>query len=99
VGVIGREVKKRREAIAAYLAGGRPEQARIEQQELEMLQAYLPKQLTEGEIESEVIKLIKGLSDEEKSNFGQVMRVVAPVFKGRAEGAVVAQIVKKLLSD
>ena len=99
VGVIQKEVKKRREAIEAFSAGGRPEQAETEQKELEMLMAYLPAQVDEKEIQDEVIKLMGRLSDEEKSNFGQVMRVVSPVFKGKADGRVVADIVKKILSN
>lgn len=97
IGVINKEVKKRREAIESFTAGGRKEQAESEAKELKILSAYLPKQMEEEEIKKEVTKIIAGLGDEERSNFGQVMKVIAPAFKGRAEGGLVARIVKELL--
>jgi uncharacterized protein len=97
--VVTREVKKRREAIDSFTAGGRTEQAASETLELKILQAYLPVMMTEAEIKKEVIKLIERLSDEDKKEFGKVMRQVSPVFKGKAEGAVVAKVVKELVSN
>jgi len=96
LGVIGKEVKKRREAIEAYTAGGRTVQAETEKEEMEILQEYMPKQMTEDEIKEQILKIksIEGLSD-----FGQVMKVISPQFKGKADGRAVAEIVKKLLSD
>lgn len=96
--VVQKEVKKRREAIDSYTAGGRKEQAAQEEAELKILQVYLPVMMGEKEISDEVIKLIKSLSDEDKKEFGKVMRVVSPVFKGKAEGAIVAKVVKELVS-
>ncbi len=93
--VLAREVKKRRESIESYTAGGRMEQAEQERLELAILQKYMPKMMSEDEVREEIKRLsekeIKGLSD-----FGQIMRVVSPLFKGRAEGSVVAKIVKEL---
>lgn len=91
---LAKEAKKRREAIEAYTAGGRAEQAESEKQELEILQTYLPKQLTEQEVRVEVTKR---LSDEEIKDFGAAMKVVSPMFKGRADGQMVARIVKETL--
>ncbi len=99
VGVVAREIKKRREAIESYKAAARTEQADSERVEMEILQEYSPKMMSEAEVKTEVQKVISGLGGEEKKNFGQVMRVVAPVFKGRAEGAVVAAAVKELVGD
>jgi uncharacterized protein YqeY len=99
MGVMAKEVKKRREAIESCTAGGRKEQARSEQEELEILQKYLPKMMSEEEIRGEVTKITERLSDEEKKNFGQVMRVVAPALKGRAEGTAIAKVVKDLLGE
>lgn len=96
--VIGNEAKKRREAIASYQVANRSSQAAQEQQELEILQAYLPAQLSEEEVREEIKKLrdeeIKGITD-----FGQVMKVVSPLFRGRADGNLVAGIVKELVSS
>ncbi len=94
--VVGKEVKKRREAIESFSAAGRTEQTETEKQELGILLRYLPLQMDETEIESEIRQALKSIPNRE---FGQVMKVVAPQFKGRAEGAVVAGIVKTLLSN
>lgn len=94
IGVLNREVKKRREAIAAYRAGGREDSALGEEKELEILSGYLPIQLSEDEIKDQIskIKEIEGMTD-----YGSIMKIVAPMFKGRADGGLVAQIVKRNL--
>ena len=89
VQVLNREAKKRREAIESYTAAGRGEQAQKERQELEILQAYLPKMMSEIEIEKEIGKM------DLPGDFGQAMRVVAPIFKGRADGGLVAKLVNE----
>ena len=89
--VIGNEAKKRREAIESYKAANRSESIAKEQQELEILQAYLPAQLSEEEIRAEIAKL------QLPADFSQAMRIVAPLFKGRADGSTVARIVKEMV--
>lgn len=91
VGVVSKEVKKRREAASSFRAGGREEQALTEEAELGILQAYLPKMLSEEEIRRELAGM------ELRGDFGQAMKAAAPVFKGRADGAVVARLVREIL--
>jgi uncharacterized protein len=93
--VLQKEAKKRREAIESYIAGGREEQAKTEREELVILEKYLPEMLSEGEIKIEVTKL---LSDQDIREFGQAMKIVSPALKGKAEGGMVAKIVKDLLA-
>lgn len=93
LGVISNEAKKRREAIDSFKAAQREEQAAKEQQELDILAAYLPKQLTEEEIRGEIGKLDLG------TDFGQAMRVASPLFRGRADGSLVAKLVKEKLGN
>lgn len=90
--VLSREAKKRREAIEAYSAAGRTESAEKEALELKILEAYMPKLMLEEEVKAEISKL------ELPADFGQAMRIVSPLFKGRAEGGMVAKIVKELCS-
>ncbi len=94
VAVIQKEVKKRREAIESFTAGGRSEQAADEQKELEILSTYLPEQMSEEDVATEVEKIVAGVAER---NFGQVMRVVAPQMRGKADGTLVANMVKKIL--
>lgn len=96
ISVLQREVKKRREAIESYTQAGRAQQADTEKEELKMLEAYLPAQLSPLEIRAEVGECLKEIDSRE---FGQVMKVVSPRFRGRADGAVVASIVKELISS
>jgi len=94
IGVVQKEAKKRREAIESYTAGSRPEQAAAEKAELEILEGYLPKMMGEQEVKDEMAKRLADLGEVE---FGQAMKVLAPVFRGRADGAVVAKVVKELI--
>ena len=92
ISVIRKEVKKRQEAIESYIAGGRKDQAEQEAQEKVILEKYLPTLMSEDEIKKQIaeIKEISGLTD-----FGQIMRIVSPVFKGKADGSLVAQLVRE----
>ena len=87
--VIASEAKKRREAIASYQAAHREAQAAQEQQELAILQAYLPAQLSEKEIQTELSKL------QLPPDFGQAMKMASPLFRGRADGSLVARLVNE----
>lgn len=90
--VVGNEAKKRREAVESYTKAGRADSAEKEGQELKILQVYLPTLMTEEEIRAEISKL------ELPKDFGQAMRIVSPMFKGKADGSLVASVVKQLIS-
>ncbi|GHE36765.1 hypothetical protein GCM10018785_03040 [Streptomyces longispororuber] len=99
--VITREAKKRREAAEAFAQGGRPEQAERERAEGEVLAAYLPKQLSDDELEQIVAAAVaeaKGAGAEGPKAMGQVMKIVNPKVAGQAEGGRVAATVKRLLA-
>lgn len=90
--VVQNEAKKRREAIESFAKAGREESVAKEKQELEILQVYMPKLMSEEEVKAELSKM------DLPKEFGQAMRIAAPVFKGKADGGVVAKIVKELIS-
>ncbi|MDP1743582.1 MAG: GatB/YqeY domain-containing protein [Candidatus Amesbacteria bacterium] len=87
--VIAIEAKKRRESIEVFTKNNRLELAEGEKAELVVLEAYLPKQMTGAEIEIEIEKM------DLPKDFGQAMKIVAPIFKGRADGKLVAEIVNE----
>jgi uncharacterized protein YqeY len=93
IGVVEKQIKQRREAIELYEKGNRPELAAKEAAEIDVLQAYLPKQLTREEIKTEVQAIIAQLGTKE---FPKVMREAATRLKGRAEGRTVSEVVKEL---
>ena len=99
--VITREAKKRREAADAFEKGGRAASAERERAEGEVLADYLPKQLSDDELEQIVAEAVadaKGQGAEGPRAMGAVMKLVNPKVAGRAEGGRVAGMVKKLLA-
>lgn len=95
--VLAREIKKRRESIEMYEKGNRPELAEKENKELQMLQTYLPEQLSEEEIKNLVKEAISQTGATEIKDMGKVMAALMPKVKGKAEGSLVSQIVKESL--
>ncbi|GGQ89604.1 GatB/YqeY domain-containing protein [Streptomyces asoensis] len=99
--VITKEAKKRREAADAFAQGGRAESAERETAEGELLATYLPKQLSEDELNEIVAQAVaeaKAAGAEGPRAMGAVMKIVNPKVAGLAEGGRVAAVVKKLLA-
>ena len=95
--VLGREGKKRREAAEAYDAAGRDDLASRERAELEVIDGYLPAQLSDSELTAVVSQAIAETAAAGPQAMGQVMKVVTPVIAGRADGSRVAAEVKRQL--
>ena len=94
VKVIQSSIKKRRESAEMYSNAGRSELADKELREIDILQKYLPEQLSENEI----IEIIKGvISESKEKNFGAIMKTVMAKVQGRAEGKVVSSLVKEVV--
>lgn len=96
--VIVREVKKRRESIALYEQNGRGELADSEKKELEVLEKYLPQQLSEGEVRTLVDEAIATLSADGPQMMGQVIGAVKAKAGNTADGALIAKLVKEQLT-
>ena len=95
--IIAREVKKRHESIKLYEDNGRPELAEEEKQEVAVLSAYLPKQLSEDEIREIAQNVIAEIGNATPQMMGQVIGGVKAKAGTAADGATVARIVKELL--
>lgn len=97
--VLASEAKKRREAAVAFEEGNRPEQAAKERAETAVLQDYLPEQLGPEEIAAVVTAAVEklGAAGAGPKAMGQVMGIVTPQVKGRADGAAVAAEVRRQL--
>lgn len=96
--VLQRERKKRIEAAEAFRAGGREEQAKSEENELAVLEEFMPEPLSEDEIEEIVDDAIAEVGATSMSDLGRVMADVMPQIAGRADGSVVSQIVREKLA-
>jgi hypothetical protein len=97
IGVLTREAKRRREAAEAFAAAGREEQAAAERAEGEVLDGYLPAQLSDDELGALVTAAIEETGAAGPRALGQVMKVLTPRVAGRAEGARVAAEVRRQL--
>ena len=96
IGVIFSEIKKRRDSIAEFEKGGRSELALKEKQEIDILMKYMPKELTEEEIR----KIVKeSLLKIEIKDISHLMKEVVPQTRGKADGSLVAKIVKEELEN
>lgn len=91
VSLLQKEVKHRREAIEQFKTAGRLELVATEETQLTVLMQFLPKQMSKGEIETEVAKLVAMLPSKDLST---AMREIMPKFKGRADGKIVSDTVK-----
>lgn len=91
------ESKRRKEAIELYQKGGRTELAAKEERELEMIAAYLPKQLDQAELAVIVDEVIKSVGGASIKDMGKVMGAVMAKVKGQADGKTVQDLVKSKL--
>lgn len=98
VGVISSEIKKRKDAIALYIQGNRPELAEKEQKEIEVIKKYLPEQLSEEAVRALVQESIAKTGAKEMKDMGKVMADLSPKIKGKADSGEVSKIIKELLS-
>ena len=97
IAVLQRERKKRLEAAEAYGSGDRPEQEAIERLEAELIEAYLPAQLSDGELAEIVDAAIAEAGATEQRKIGQVMSIAMPKVGGRADGKRVSAAVRERL--
>ena len=91
-------VKRHKESIEMYEKGGRTDLADKEKKEIELLQKYLPEQLSEEDVEKAVSDVIKETGAESIKDMGRVMGPVMGRLKGKADGKIVQNIVRRLLS-
>lgn len=91
-------VKRRRESIDLFLKGNRPELAEKESGEIAILESYLPKGLSEAEVESLAREAVAAAGAKSPSDVGRVMKELMPKVAGRADGKLVNEVVRRLLS-
>jgi uncharacterized protein YqeY len=97
VAVLQRERKKRVEAAEAYENAGRDEQAAAERFEAELIEGYLPQQLSDEELASLVDAAVAETGASEQRQMGEVMSALMPKLGGRADGKRVSAAVRERL--
>ena len=96
--IIQKLVKQRKESMDIYSQAGRDELADNENQEMLVLMDYLPKTLTESEVEEIVAKTIADLDATSMKDMGKVMGFINKTYSGQVDGSIVSRIVKSKLS-
>ena len=98
IAVLSRERKKCTEAAEAFEGGGASDRAAAERVQIEMIESYLPEQMSDGEVEQLVRDAIAATGADSPKQMGLVMKELMPKTQGRVDGKVLSGIVQKLLS-
>lgn len=98
VRLLTKAAKQRRDSIAIYEEQGRDDLATTEKQELEVIERYLPKQLSEEEVSLEIKKIIERTGAGGPQDMGKVMGMATKELAGKADGKLISNLAKKLLS-
>jgi len=97
INVVQNEIKKRRDSIEQYTAGGRPELAEKEAREIAVLEDLLPQPMSAQDLEQLVRATIQELGAVSKRDMGPVIKAVQAKAAGRADGKTISGVVGKLL--
>ena len=97
--MLNKAAKNRKDSIAMYLQAGRTELAEKERNELDIIQEFMPAQLSEEEINDIILAIIRKVDAKEMSDMGKVMGASMQELNGKADGNTVQQIVRKLLGN
>ncbi|GAA0295810.1 hypothetical protein GGQ92_000596 [Gracilibacillus halotolerans] len=96
--VLARELKQRKDSLQEFEEAGRQDLVDKLHEEIEVIQAYMPEQLSDEELEQIVQQTIEEVQAESKKDMGKVMGALMPKVKGKADGNKVNQLVQKHLS-
>lgn len=97
IDIISKQLKEKRGAIEDFKKGNRQDLVDLTEKEIDILLEYLPKQLSEEELEKIVAEAIKETNATSMKEIGMIMKTVMPKVKGRADGNMVNNIIKKIL--
>jgi uncharacterized protein YqeY len=92
-----KEIKSRREAMVEAEKAKRPDLAQSAQDEMAVLEAYLPKALSEDELRIAALEVIQEINASGTADMGKVMKNLLPKLQGRAPGDIVSRVVRDLL--
>ncbi len=96
--IIQKQVKQRKDSIAQYEEAGREDLAAKEREEIAYYEHYLPKQLSDEELEEKLKEIIAQVGAESMKDIGKVMGAATKALSGQADGKRINQTAKKLLS-
>jgi len=96
--ILQKLAKQRKESLETYEQQGREDLASEEREELEVIESFLPEQMSEEEIKAEVRKIIDQTGASQTSDLGKVMGQATKILKGKADNKIVARVAREMLS-
>ncbi len=99
IAVISKQIKTRKESITEFAKGNRQDLITQTEKEIEILNEYMPEQLSETEILSIIDQAIEELKPKAMSDMGKIMKEINPKLLGKADMSLVSKLVKEKLSD
>jgi len=96
--VLQRLVKQRKESAEIYLQQNRPDLLAIEKEEQEIIEEYLPKQLSREELRKTILEIVEKIGAKDMKDIGKVMGLANSTLAGKADGKTISEIVKDVLS-
>ena len=96
--ILTKMIKQRKDSISQFETANRLELAQKEKDEIEIIQNYLPEQLTEEELSALIDEIIEEVNAESVKDMGKVMSMLKPKITGKADAGIASGLVKKLLS-
>lgn len=97
VGVISKQIKMRKESIKEFEKAGRDDLVTQNQKEIDILEAYMPEQLSEEELDKIIDKVFEEVKPSSVKDMGMVMKTISPLVKGKADMSLVNQKIKERL--
>ena len=97
IGVISKQIKMRKESIKDFEKAGRDDLVTQNQKEIEILEVYMPEQLSEEELDKMIDKVFEEVKPTSVKDMGMVMKTISPLVKGKADMSLVNQKIKERL--
>lgn len=97
--VVSRSAKRRRDSIKEFQKGNRQDLVDNETKELSIVEEYLPKQMSESEIEQHIVSKLASIGEVSSQNMGRIMGEIMKELKGKADGGVVKSILSKKIEN
>ena len=99
ISLIAKQIKTRRESIVEFKKGNRNDLVEQTEKEIDILNEYMPEQLSEEEIEKVILDAFDEVKPQSSSDMGKIMKYVTPKLTGKADMSLVSKIVKNKISN
>ena len=99
IAVLAKQIKTRKESIVEFQKGNRNDLVKQTEKEIEILETYMPEQLSGEEVEKIIVEAIQKVNASAPSDMGKVMGIITPLLRGKADMSSVSKMVKEKLSN